>query len=297
MAGWKWVQLETNNAPVIEGFWHLAFDPSIGKIILVFQKDDYLTYETWTFDGENWKYVCTDTRSQCLYEIPGGLVFDENLGRMTDYNICQISQWERGIRLFEQSNDYCWKSRSSFSGTGAFCATYDSNRERTVILGSLPDMLSVIEYDGQNFSQIPLNDWFPPNGYLAFDHARGKTIFFGHRNIYDLTETLEWDGLIWDKIDAPLPSELKESDYGPLSYYPKAEGTVAVIPIKATLLYKNQDWCLLFGADETPGVISLVYFPPFDGVLGFSVRFGYQITTSLLKYSRGHRRPFDKSDE
>lgn len=293
-AGWKWEQLETNNAPVIEGFWHLAYDPSTEKIILVFRKDDYLSYDTWTFDGVNWEHVCTEAREYCSNEFTDGLVYDENLGSMTDYCLCKFSQWSSGIIAFRQGENYCWVPGFDLEGAGILNIAFDSIRKRTVILGAIPDWLAVIEFDGGNFSYTTLSDWEIPTGYMTFDEARKRTIFLGHRSNVIISDTMEWDGAAWEKVDAPLPDELSQSNMGPLAYFPKAQGTVSVVPIKATLLYKNQKWKMLLGADETPGAGALVYSPPLDGVLGFSVTLGQPVTTYLLTYTRQHLRPFNK---
>ncbi|HNT28156.1 MAG TPA: kelch repeat-containing protein [bacterium] len=220
---WKKI---TSMAPSGVSDHAMAYDSVRGRIVLFGGEQEFISNETWEWDGTDWTQLNPVIKPSARYghamaydSARGKVVlFGGNTGSSTYYD----DTWEWDGANWIQKNP-----AAKPSARDSHAMVYDSIRGKVVLFGG--STVSGIndetwEWDGTDWIQI--NSATKPSERsshaMVFDSVQGKTVLFG--GYYGGYETWEWDGTNW----AQLNPTTKPSVYGHAMAYDSIRGRVVL---------------------------------------------------------------------
>ncbi|HPR64125.1 MAG TPA: hypothetical protein PK014_07855 [Thermoanaerobaculia bacterium] len=286
-SGWKWEKLDIE-VPYTYYLKNAAYDPTQQKIVILNasgEGDDALTtYDTWTFDGKTFEYVCKTTYPSSLkcWMRPQGLVFDENLQELTLFQICgDPGNINVGLSILKRDESLCWKI---YKTGGSPLTAYDTVRKRAVSF--LWGDNKIIEFDGSRFYTFPQAMVLDSNASVAFNPETGSTVYVGTTNFGHVIEVWEWGGVSLRQIEAPYPNGVDPQSGAGIQYNPEIRGLIGIVTWESTMIYNDYKWRKIIGLD-TPVNGPMVYYPIDGKFYLFSIDAVYVLR-------RSHERPFEK---
>lgn len=262
-ASWTWQQVPMQgNLTTGSNAFFLVYHPSVGKVMLAFDSGDgkvksyLLDPPIWKQVGNGYMMVPAMPTPSYFYLKSQGLVFDMVLQQPLLFGICQAlsSTQEQVMMPYLGSDDgqWTWAYRSwknlDPEEQGAFNSIYDSNRQRTVLVGL--DLLAEIgawtyEFDGKDYQRISQAEELRfSSGVAGFDPGTGRTVFFGKVRDNHGPETAEYSGAAWTMIDT-AQAPRKDGLMTPLAHVPALGGLVGVEQAAdgaVTWVYREGNW-------------------------------------------------------
>ncbi|MGI8922997.1 MAG: kelch repeat-containing protein [Fimbriimonadales bacterium] len=235
-AGWRWERLDKPSPPSMYG--HSMVYASLRDRLVVYGGATYYSESqgthhypyVWEWDGEIWRMIEDSAMSEDL--VFGAMAFDTKRGVAVHFG---------GIASSERNATHEWDgvkwtevgTRTRPSRRHSHAMAYDERRGVTVMFGGAAGYSpygDTWEYNGSAWRAVASSG--PTPRYAAgmtYDVERGKVILHGGRTSWNgpsLSDTWEWDGLQWVKID--LGNTAPGRSWHTLTYDPQRRASILV---------------------------------------------------------------------
>ena len=268
VAGWRWVRVNSPDAPDLSNGFHVAYHPDLKEIFFVTPNSDHTSISTWSYDGKKWTFRCSQEKEEidqqgCIWGAGNdNLYYDYGANRLLNIRNCYW--YGTNPFFYEYDSNQCWKFVDQPGGSLSGRISYDTDRKVLVMNAyKIGTVLYTAEYDGDSlelFSSIPF-ERMDEGSFIAYDPDIKKTVFLDK----EVLVTFEWDGNSWQYIDTDLPQGV----FYPyrMAFFPEAGGIVCMTD-NHTILYKNHRWEIIA---EGLHFADPVYFPPDHALYAFKV--------------------------
>jgi hypothetical protein len=225
--GSAWTQLFPATSPSARDGAAMAYDPSIGKVILFggFATGDN---STWTFDGSNWTQLSTTTSPP--WRGGASMDYDPAIGQMVLFggygcgeelsNACNATWTFDGTNWTQLTSTLPTSPPPRMDASMAF----DPALNQLLLVGGWPGfgpgMNDTWTFDGSTWTQLsPVTS--PParwGAMMAFDSTNNDMVLFGGYESSASNDTWTFDGSNWTQQTPPLSPQPRVQ--GSMTYDP-----------------------------------------------------------------------------
>lgn len=238
--GTTWTQVETpvsppvfeGNGPIFTTTANMAYDPSIGKILLYGMaiEDGQTVVETWTFDGTTWSQLSPATNP--TLQFGAAMAYDPSLGAMVLFGGVNRPGAVNATWTFDGTTWSQLSPATSPSARFGAAMAYDPTLGRMVLFGGMQGATADTQlndtwtFDGTTW--VPVDTPGAPSArvgaLLAYDAADETLVLFGGLEISadqatGLVDTWTFDGSTWTQQH---PATSPSSRIGPSMAYDAA---------------------------------------------------------------------------
>ena len=223
----------------------LAFDEKVNKMaLLTINWPD--NQALWYYDGDRWEKAWEGIpQSNFPWILPVIIYYDHDLEALVCISYVSMPASGSGFDAFRYDSTEGFVDLVRIGplcpiiDTNLMASAYDPVRKRAVLLGisfcvakRQVDTDIFLEFDGQNFYEIPL----PPGlglfeGVAGYNPDTRKVVFFGLAGYNDVqASTWEYDGSTWIQIKTDTQPSFAPYSHGltGLAYVPQYHGLLTV---------------------------------------------------------------------
>lgn len=223
---------------------------------------------TWEWDGHGWT---RPTETGPTPRNAPALVYDAARRQVLLFGGDRGSEGALGDTWVYDGHAWREMDTPGPSPRSIHAMVYDSQRRSVVLFGGVAEghtLGDTWEWDGNGWARVATSGPSPRALHgLAYDGVRGRTVLFGGQAVLapdepSLTDTWEWDGVTWTRIDVSPPGP---RDHVAMAF-DVATGTVLVHGVKAdgegpgeTWGYDGHGWTRQADAGPRRGGAKLVF--------------------------------------
>jgi hypothetical protein len=243
-SNYAWTELFPPTSPSVFASASMAYDATMGKIILCGIVSGASFNQTWSFDGTTWTLLSPSSSPSKRYDA--SMTYDETSGKIILFGGFNDSSYLNETWSFDGTTWTLLSPSSPPSLRGSASMAYDTTMGKIILFGGYNSggyLNDTWSFDGTTWTLLSPSSSPSARGNasMAYDEISGKIILFGGFNDSgDLNDTWSFDGTTWTQLTlTPSPSARADASM----VYDATMGKIILFGGYYNGIILNDTWC------------------------------------------------------